>query len=74
VCAARTSPAACRGVTRTVGIPGTGIFYTSRSGRHTGAHTARQPSRAALERKLAELHRAGLLTDDELAAKRARLD
>jgi len=63
-----------RGVTRTVGVPGTGIFYTSRSGRHTGAHTTRQPSRAALERKLAELHRAGLLTDDELAAKRAHLD
>lgn len=27
-------------VTRTVGIPGTGIFYTSRRGRHSGAHTA----------------------------------
>lgn len=27
-------------VTRTVGIPGTGIFYTSSSGHHTGAHTA----------------------------------
>jgi Protein of unknown function (DUF4236) len=26
------------GVTRTVRIPGTGIYYTSRSGRHTGAH------------------------------------
>jgi hypothetical protein len=29
-----------RGVTRTVGIPGTGIYYTSRSGHHTGIHTA----------------------------------
>jgi hypothetical protein len=28
-----------RGVRRTVGIPGTGIFYTSRSGRHSGVHT-----------------------------------
>jgi hypothetical protein len=27
-------------VTRTVGIPGTGIYYTERSGRHTGIHTA----------------------------------
>jgi hypothetical protein len=26
------------GVRRTVGIPGTGIFYTSRSGHHTGVH------------------------------------
>ena len=26
------------GVTRTVGIPGTGIYYTNRAGRHTGAH------------------------------------
>ena len=29
-----------RGVTRTVGIPGTGIYYTSRSGHHTGVHSA----------------------------------
>ena len=27
-----------RGVTRTVGLPGTGIFYTSRTGTQTGAH------------------------------------
>jgi len=27
-----------RGVTRTVGIPGTGIYYTSRTGHHTGVH------------------------------------
>src|SRR2546430_11035454 len=26
-----------RGVTRTVGIPGTGVFYTSRSSHHTGS-------------------------------------
>jgi hypothetical protein len=29
-----------RGVRRTVGLPGTGLFYTSRTGYHTGAHTA----------------------------------
>jgi Protein of unknown function (DUF4236) len=28
------------GVTRTVGIPGTGIYYTSRSGYHSGFHSA----------------------------------
>ena len=28
------------GVTRTVGIPGTGLYYTSRSGHHTGLHSA----------------------------------
>jgi Protein of unknown function (DUF4236) len=64
-----------RGVTRTVGIPGTGVFYTSRSGHHTGVHRVPSPQqqRAALVRKLDELHRAGLLNDDELAAKRAQL-
>ena len=30
------------GVTRTVGIPGTGLYYTSRTGRHTGFHSAHQ--------------------------------
>lgn len=29
-----------RGVTRTVGLPGTGLFYTSRTGYHTGYHSA----------------------------------
>ena len=64
-----------RGVTRTVGIPGTGVFYTSRSSHHTGVHTAPSPQhqRAALERKLQELHHAGLLTDEELAAKQTQL-
>ena len=35
-----------RGVRRTVGVPGTGLFYTSRSGHHTGVHNAanRRPS------------------------------
>jgi hypothetical protein len=64
-----------RGVTRTLGIPGTGVFYTSRSGHHTGAHSepSRERQRAALARKLGELHRAGLLTDDELTAKLEQL-
>jgi hypothetical protein len=35
-----------RGVTRTVG-PGTGIFYTSRSGAHTGYHSAKQDALVA---------------------------
>ena len=29
-----------RGITRTIGIPGTGIYYTSRSGYHSGFHSA----------------------------------
>ena len=29
-----------QGVTRTVGLPGTGIYYTSRAGYHTGYHSA----------------------------------
>ncbi|MBF6561414.1 MAG: DUF4236 domain-containing protein [Candidatus Binataceae bacterium] len=29
-----------RGVTRTVGLPGTGIYYTSRAGYHSGVHSA----------------------------------
>jgi len=64
-----------RGVTRTVGIPGTGVFYTSRSGHHTGAHSEPSPERqrATLARKLEALHRAGLLTDDEYAAKLEQL-
>ena len=29
-----------RGVTRTISIPGSGIYYTSRTGYHTGFHSA----------------------------------
>jgi len=29
-----------RGVTKTVGLPGTGLFYTSRTGYHSGYHSA----------------------------------
>jgi hypothetical protein len=37
-----------RGVRKTVGIPGTGVFYTSTKGRHTGVHSA--PSHSRTER------------------------
>jgi hypothetical protein len=29
-------------ITKTVSLPGTGIFYTSRHGTHTGYHSAKQ--------------------------------
>jgi hypothetical protein len=29
-----------RGLTRTVGVPGTGVFWTSRIGLHSGYHSA----------------------------------
>ncbi|HVN29902.1 MAG TPA: DUF4236 domain-containing protein [Candidatus Binataceae bacterium] len=29
-----------KGITRTVGLPGTGIYYTSRRGYHSGIHSA----------------------------------
>jgi hypothetical protein len=31
------------GIRRTVGIPGTGLYYTSHTGFHTGVHSAHQP-------------------------------
>jgi hypothetical protein len=70
-----------KGVRRTVGVPGTGLFYTSTTGHHTGVHSARQftapkgeDPNADLRAKLTDLHRAGLLSDAEYAAKRAALD
>ena len=30
-----------RAVTKTVGLPGTGLFYTSRQGLHSGYHSAK---------------------------------
>jgi hypothetical protein len=38
----------CRGVTRSAGIPGTGIYYTSRSGRYTGVHSAHRDGRGGV--------------------------
>jgi uncharacterized protein DUF4236 len=70
-----------RGVRRTVGVPGTGLFYTSHSGRHTGAHTGatfaaakRATKQERLLAQLDDLHRAGVLTDTEYAEKRAALE
>jgi len=33
-----------RSVTRTIGVPGTGIFYMSRTGTQTGMHSATPPA------------------------------
>ena len=38
-----------RGITRTVGIPGTGIYYTSRAGYHSGFHSAHVETPVALQ-------------------------
>src|SRR5690242_16241428 len=38
-----------KGITRTVGIPGTGIYYTSRNGYHSGYHSAHQEQPATPE-------------------------
>jgi len=38
-----------RGVTKTVGIPGTGLFYTSRAGFHSGYHSAVSDARRTPE-------------------------
>jgi hypothetical protein len=35
------------GMRKTVGIPGTGIFYTSRTGYHTGYHSAKRETPCA---------------------------
>jgi Protein of unknown function (DUF4236) len=45
-----------RSVTRTVGLPGTAIYYTSRAGYHSGVHSAHtdtpvaQPAQANADR------------------------
>jgi hypothetical protein len=33
-----------KAITKTVGLPGTGVFYTSRSGSHSGVHSAHSSS------------------------------
>jgi Protein of unknown function (DUF4236) len=44
-----------RGITRTVGLPGTGVFYTTRDGWHSGAHTqGLAPAPAAVAQAPAE--------------------
>jgi hypothetical protein len=37
-----------RGITRTVGLPGTGIYYTSHRGYHSGFHSAHSDSEVPL--------------------------
>lgn len=51
-----------RGMTRTVGIPGTGIYYTSRSGYHTGYHSAGSAARGAPPVEVTQHRIAGWLT------------
>ena len=48
------------GVTKTVGLPGTGIFYTSRQGTHTGYHSAKHDAPVAPDEQAAADRRAGL--------------
>lgn len=48
------------GIRRTVGIPGTGIYYTSHSGYHSGAHSAHveqpiSPSQQAAAHTIAQV-------------------
>lgn len=38
-------------ITKTVGLPGTGIFYTSRQGMHTGYHSAKHDAPVTPEMK-----------------------
>lgn len=49
------------GVRRTVGVPGTGVFYTARDGWHSGAHTGRDFHDAA-----GELHGSQRVAHDAL--------
>jgi len=51
-----------RGMTRTVGIPGTGIYYTSRSGYHTGYHSAESAARGGPPAEITQHPIAGWLT------------
>jgi hypothetical protein len=45
-----------RGITRTVGVPGTGLFYTSRAGYHTGYHSAAAGATSPQEQAAADNH------------------
>lgn len=50
-----------RGVTRTVGIPGTGMYYTSRTGHHSGFHSAHQERELSPEEQSSADRQAGCL-------------
>jgi uncharacterized protein DUF4236 len=42
-----------KGVRKTIGIPGTGIYYTSYNGYHTGFHSAHQETPLAPDQQAA---------------------
>lgn len=49
-----------KGIQHTVGIPGTGIYYTSRSGHYSGLHSAHvetpiEPDQQAAAHRMAEI-------------------
>jgi hypothetical protein len=46
-----------RGVTKTVGLPGTGIYYTSRKGYHTGYHSAASDRHLTAEEQMTATRR-----------------
>jgi hypothetical protein len=47
-----------RGITRTVGLPGTGVFYTSRIGLYSGYHSAadRAPFATRRQQRASDRH------------------
>jgi hypothetical protein len=49
------------GIRRTVGIPGTGLYYTSHSGYHTGVHSAHVESPITEQQQAAAHTAAGAL-------------
>jgi hypothetical protein len=52
-----------RGVTRTIGLPGTGVFYTSRAGLHSGYHSAHADAPLTPDQQAAaDRHVEGVLT------------
>ena len=53
------------GVRKTVGLPGSGCFYTSKQGWHSGAHTAPQFTSAA---RAPPVYRSGWYTVGEILA------
>jgi hypothetical protein len=47
-----------KGIRKTVGIPGTGIYYTSYNGYHTGFHSAHQETPLSPDQQAAADHNA----------------
>ena len=48
------------GITKTVGLPGTGIYYTSRAGYHSGYHSAASAAPLSPEEQASANRRAEL--------------